>query len=143
MCLGSHIVLWAEGPSDRMVVSRTQGSTRIGEMIDSYSFGRIVVDGKTYTADVIIYPDRVQEHWVRRSGHSLDSEDLKGLDGQEARTLVVGTGNAGLMRVPAETLEYLTSTGFEVIVQETGSACDTYNRLSKKGLVIAALHLSC
>jgi len=25
-------------------------------MIDFYSFGRIVVDGKEYTSDVIIYP---------------------------------------------------------------------------------------
>jgi len=27
--------------------------------IDSYSFGRIVIDGQVYTSDVIIYPDRV------------------------------------------------------------------------------------
>jgi hypothetical protein len=30
-------------------------------MIDSYDFGAIVIDGKRYSSDVIIYPDRVKD----------------------------------------------------------------------------------
>ena len=112
-------------------------------MIDSYTFGRIVVDGKSYTSDLIIYPDRVEDHWRRKSGHRLAPEDLERLLQGQARALVVGTGNAGLMRVPAATLDHLESAGFEVIVQRTGEACETYNRLAEQGPVIAALHLTC
>jgi len=31
--------------------------------ISDYRFGRIVIDGKTYTSDVIVYPDRVDPSW--------------------------------------------------------------------------------
>jgi hypothetical protein len=112
-------------------------------MIESYGFGYIVIDGRRYTSDVFIYPDRVESHWVRRSGHTLIQEDPVGVLKAGARTLVVGTGHAGLMRVPSETLECLQSAGWEVIVQRTGQACETYNRLAELGPVIAALHLTC
>ena len=112
-------------------------------MIESYSFGRILIDGKSYTSDLIIYPDRVEDDWRRKSGHTLVPEDLERLLQDETGTLVVGTGNAGLMRVPTETLDHLQSAGLEVIVQRTGQACETYNRLAEQGPVIAALHLSC
>jgi hypothetical protein len=112
-------------------------------MIESYRFGHIVIDGKSYTSDIIIYPDRVEANWWRKRGHLLTSEDLKGVVAEGAEALIIGTGKTGLMRVPPETLEYLTSRGFEVIVEKTGDACQTYNRLSQQGPVIAALHLSC
>jgi len=112
-------------------------------MIESHGFGYIVIDGRRYTSDVIVYPDRVESHWIRRRGHRLAPEDLDLSFEVDARTLVVGTGNAGLMRVPSETLDYLQSAGLEVIVQRTGQACETYNRLAEQGPVIAALHLSC
>ena len=32
-------------------------------MIESYKFGEIVIDGTTYTSDVIIYPDNVDDKW--------------------------------------------------------------------------------
>ena len=112
-------------------------------MIESYRFGCIVIDGKSYTSDVIIYPDRVHANWWRRQGHRLAPEDLKGVATEQAETLIVGTGSSGLMRVPPETLEYLTSKGFEVIVQNTHDACQTYNRLSEQGRVMAVLHLTC
>jgi hypothetical protein len=112
-------------------------------MIESYRFGCIVIDGKSYTSDVIIYPDRIQASWRRSRGHRLAPEDLEDIVAEEASILIVGTGSGGLMRVPPETLEYLNSGGLEVIVQNTDDACRTYNRLSEQGAVIAALHLSC
>ena len=32
-------------------------------MINSYDFGRIVIDGNAFTTDVIIFPDRVDAEW--------------------------------------------------------------------------------
>lgn len=112
-------------------------------VIEDYAFGRVVVDGRLYTQDLVVYPDCVQGGWLRKAGHRLDPHDLEGILEREARTVVVGTGNAGLMRVPPETLEYLESNGFEVIVQRTGEACETYNLLAARRPVIAALHLGC
>jgi len=136
-CLdGRDMLEW--GQQEAIATSKLKAT-----MIESYRFGRIVIDGKSYTSDVIIYPDRVEANWWRREGHRLAPEDLEGVVEHEARALVVGTGSFGLVQVPPETLEYLTSKGFEVIVQTTDDACQTYNRLSEQGAVIAALHLSC
>jgi hypothetical protein len=112
-------------------------------MIESYSFGRIVIDGKTYTSDVIVYPERVHDDWRRKAGHRVDPDDLKELLEEEPRTVIVGTGSYGLVDVPPETLRFLESKGFEVLVQKTDQACETYNRLSATGPVVAALHLTC
>ena len=37
--------------------------------IESFKFGSITIAGKTYTGDVIVYPDRVDESWSREEEH--------------------------------------------------------------------------
>ncbi|MFB0501433.1 MAG: Mth938-like domain-containing protein [Candidatus Bathyarchaeia archaeon] len=113
-------------------------------MIDSYDFGQIVINGRRYTSDVIVLPDRVRESWWRREGHRLHVEDIEGaLQEEKPEVLVVGTGYSGLMKVLPETENYLKSKGIELIVQSTREACKTFNRLVKSKRAIAALHLTC
>jgi hypothetical protein len=113
-------------------------------MIDSYSFGRIIIDGRRYTNDVIILPNRVMDNWWRKEGHSLQIDDLKEVLKEEPEVLIVGTGRWGLMKVPAETRNHVESKGIELIAQSTKEACETYNRFKQSGKkVVAALHLSC
>lgn len=113
-------------------------------MIDSYDFGRIVIDGKTYISDLIIFPTRVMTGWWRKEGHRLHINDLNEVVKEKAEVLIVGTGHSGLMRVPTETKEFVESRGLELVVQPTEEACKTYNSLVKSGKrVIAAFHLTC
>jgi len=112
-------------------------------MIESYSFGRIVVNGKEYTSDVIIYPDHVDGSWWRKEGHRLQVVDIKKAIEEKPEILIVGTGASGLMEVPKEVESYITSRGIKLVVDTTKEACDAYNRLSKLGRAIAALHLTC
>jgi hypothetical protein len=111
--------------------------------IDSYSFGKIVIDGKTYTSDVIIYPGRVDGAWWRQEGHLLQLADLE--DALKARPdiLIIGTGSFGVMRVPRETVDRISATGIAVKVERTGRAVEVYNDLQGTGTVVAALHLTC
>jgi hypothetical protein len=112
-------------------------------MIDSYSFGRIVIDGKTYTSDVIIYPDKVNDSWWRKSGHLLHKEDLTDVIQYNPEVLIVGTGDNGLMKVPNDTKQFLESKGIELISEETRKACDIYNELKGRRKIVAAFHLTC
>ena len=112
-------------------------------MIDSYSFGKIVIDGKTYTSDVILYPDKVDESWWRKDGHLLQKEDLIDVIQYNPEVLIVGTGAYGLMKVPDETKQFLEAKEIELIAEETGKAYKTYNELKEKRKVIAAFHLTC
>lgn len=113
-------------------------------MIDSYSFGRITINGKWYTNDVIVFPNHVQDNWWRKQGHRLQVKDIETVVKEKPEVLVVGTGYYGLVKIPAETVEYLKSKGVELIAQKTRDACTTYNRLVESGeKAIAALHLTC
>ncbi len=112
-------------------------------MIDSYSFGRIVIDGKTYTSDIILYPDRVDDSWWRKSGHLLQKEDLRDIIQYNPEVLIVGTGAYGLMNVLDETKQFLELKGIELRAGVTEEACKTYNELKEKRKVVAAFHLTC
>ena len=113
-------------------------------MIDSYGFGYITINGKRYTNDVIVFPNRVEDNWWRKEGHRLQIEDIEAVVEEKPEVLVVGTGYYGLLKISAETVEFLKSKGVELIAQKTRDACTTYNRLvESRKKVIAALHLTC
>jgi len=112
-------------------------------MIDSYSFGSVTVNGKSYNSDVIIYPGRVNASWWRKQGHNLCIEDLEEVLRYKPEVLVVGQGKPGLMKVKAALVERLRREGIEVIAAPTERAIRAYNELSLKKKVVAALHLSC
>ncbi len=112
--------------------------------IDSYSFGHIVIDGKEYRSDVIIYGNAVDATWWRKEGHRLQPEDLAEVLKARPEILIVGSGYAGVMSTPKRTLEYITSQGIDVRVERTGKAVDLFNELqAQKKNVMAALHITC
>ncbi len=110
--------------------------------IDSYSFGRIVINGKAYTSDVIIYPGRVDGAWWRREGHLLQREDLAEALKAKPEVLVIGTGYSGVMRVPRELVEQIARQGIAVKVERTSKAVEVYNEL-EGAKTVAALHITC
>jgi hypothetical protein len=112
-------------------------------MIDSYDFGEIVIDGKRYTSDVIIYPDRVRDQWWRKDGHRLSVDDLDDVLHSDPEAVVVGIGNPGLMRILPETEKLIKSKGIKLIVQPTREACQTYNSICSSRKAVALLHLTC
>jgi len=111
--------------------------------IEHYSFGKITIDGETYTSDVIIYPERVDSSWWRKEGHTLHIEDLQDVLNADPAVVVIGTGFFGIMKVPKETIAYLESKGIEVHAARTGKAVEVFNALQKGKKVIAAFHLTC
>ena len=111
--------------------------------IEHDSFGTIIINGKTYTSDVIIYPDSVDSSWWRKEGHYLQPVDLDKALSAKPDLLIIGTGYSGVMVVPEETILFTKSKGIEILVERTEKAVELYNNLSKAGRVVAALHLTC
>ncbi len=111
--------------------------------IDSYQFGVIRIEGREYTSDVVIYPDRVKSDWWRKSGHKIQPEDVAEIVAEKPEAVVIGTGMAGVAEVVPETKRLFQSQGITLIVEDTKRACETYNRLSSSQRVVAALHLTC
>jgi len=115
----------------------------IVNIIDSYRFGRVVINGKEYSSDVIIFPDRVRSEWWKKRGHQLCLEDIAEVMTENPEVLVVGTGELGMMRVLPETKQSTEAQGIKLIVETTDKACQTYNQLCHSQRVVAALHLTC
>jgi hypothetical protein len=111
--------------------------------IDLYSFGKIIIKGKTYTSDVIIYPESVDSSWWRKEGHYLQPVDLDKALSAKPDLLIIGTGHSGVMVVPEETILFIKSKGIEILVERTEKAVELYNSLSKARKVVAAFHLTC
>jgi len=113
-------------------------------MIDSYSFGTIVVQGKEYNQDIVLFPDKVSPNWWRQEGHSLHREDIQEIIEEKPKVLVVGTGCFGAMGIPPATEEYINSQDIVLIVERTAEATKRFNELLKKGeKVVGAFHLTC
>jgi hypothetical protein len=110
--------------------------------IEGYSFGRVVVDGREQTTDVIVLPDRVVTNWRRREGHGLVLEDLDGVLDELPGTLVIGTGANGRLHPDPATLGLLRQRGVEVEALPTDEAVRRYFELNPAATA-AALHLTC
>jgi hypothetical protein len=111
--------------------------------IDSYRFGQLVVSGKKYTSDVIIFPDRVSHNWWRKTGHQLCLKDIAEVIAANPEVLVVGTGASGLMKVSPDVERDVETQGIKLIVEATDRACHTYNHICHSQRAIAALHITC
>jgi hypothetical protein len=113
-------------------------------MIEHYSFGRMVVDGRAFSSDLIIFPDgTVLDSWWRDSGHSLSAKDIGPLVESKPEIIVAGTGASGLMH-PEHGLErFLASRDIAFQWAPSREAVAVFNKLSGERRVGACFHLTC
>jgi hypothetical protein len=110
--------------------------------IDGYEFGRVTIDGREETRDVIVLPDRVVRDWWRKDGHGLVLDDLHDVLEELPERLLVGTGAHGRLQPDPRTLETLRARGIDVEVLPTAEAVERYAGLDPKKTAVA-LHLTC
>jgi len=113
-------------------------------MIEEYAFGKIVVNGVTYTNDIKIIQGNVVPEWWRRSGHLVEVDDIKDILKSKPDILIIGKGDPGQMKTAASLRKFLKNNGIELIEEKTSKAIGMFNRLQKKGEnVSVGLHISC
>ena len=110
--------------------------------IDHYDFGRIVVDGREETKDLIILPGRVVRNWWRRDGHGLVLDDLVDVLDELPPHLVVGTGADGRLLPDPDAIGQLRERGVTVEALPAGQAVRRFGELDPANTA-AALHLTC
>ena len=111
--------------------------------IESFSFGSITIEGKTYASDVVVYPDRVETSWLREEEHRPQIREFSEIVKSEPEILIIGTGYAGVLSIHDQIRNYLTSKGIDVRVEKTKQAIEMFNDLSAKEKVVAVLHITC
>ena len=113
-------------------------------MIDTCSFGVMVIDGTTYTSDLIIYPDgQVVDHWRRKSGHRLSPDDIRSLIQSKPEIIVAGTGSSGMMKPESGLESLLQKNDISFIAQPNEKAVKIFNDLLDSKKVSACFHLTC
>jgi hypothetical protein len=113
-------------------------------MITDFSFGKIVVDGKTYTDDIKIVRGQVIADWWRKSGHRVDVEDIADILESWPDIVVIGKGSPGLMKTSAHLREQLATHKIELIEKKTSKAIEVFNKLFREGRRVAAgFHITC
>lgn len=114
-------------------------------MIDSYTFGKMTVNGNEYRKDLIILPNgSVLSPWIRKSGHRLTLADLDPVLDSSAKILVIGTGTPGLMRPHPTLVNELQEKGITALVLSSKRAADKFNALTGGSNPVAAcFHLTC
>ena len=115
------------------------------KLIESYVTGRSMrVAGKTYTTDLKIIGDTVKGNWWRRQGHRLLSDDIVDILESRPDVLVVGTGYAGNLDIPASLRRDLAERGIRLLSERTAEAVELFNRhRAQKENVAGAFHLTC
>lgn len=113
-------------------------------MIETCSFGSMVIDGRRYTSDLVIYPDgRVQDAWRRVAGHRLGLQDIAALIQSKPEIIVAGTGVDGRMRPDRQLARLLADRGIALLADANPIAVQRYNEKITTHKVGACFHLTC
>ncbi|MEJ2656611.1 MAG: MTH938/NDUFAF3 family protein [Desulfobacterales bacterium] len=113
-------------------------------MIEYFSFGSITVAGITYQNDIKIIRGKVIPSWWRKSGHRVDTEDIRDIIEAKPKILVLGKGKPGMMKSTPALCEFLKQNNIDLIEEKTSKAIKTFNQLFKQGEhVSAGFHLTC
>jgi hypothetical protein len=113
-------------------------------MIDSFRFGSIVIDGRTYRSDVLIFPDGlVRDGWWRGKGHRLDPKDIQLLIEANPEIIVAGTGVSGMMRPTPDLETFLSAQGIRFVAAPNKEATHHFNDNIDQYRTAGCFHLTC
>ncbi len=113
-----------------------------GPAITYYSFGKMVVDGKTFNSEVQILPNGTVKRWSPDDRHYILPSDIEEIVNTDIEVLIIGIGAHGACSVADETIEYLNANSIIVHILNTHKASELYNK-SPKDHTGAVFHLDC
>ena len=116
--------------------------------IDKFSFGSIVVEGKKYSRDILIFADGAVKK--RKGGllmfgsHKIKRKEIEELIQGQPETIIVGTGANGAANIAADVESWAKEKNLSLMVQPSYDAVAKLNKLTEQGKRVAALiHITC
>jgi hypothetical protein len=112
--------------------------------VEYKSFGTLIIDGKEYSSDVIIYPDgKICDSWKRKKRHRLFMDDITDLIASEPKIIIAGTGKYGILKPEKGLRGLLEKKGINFFAYPIRKAVREYNKICGKIKVGVCFHLSC
>lgn len=117
---------------------------RIGELI----FGSIVVEGKKYRRDILLFADgRVKKRkggFLKFGSHKIKKQELEELSQGQPEIIIVGTRTSGAAHVAPEAESWAKGKNLSLLVQPSYDAVTRLNELVEQKKEVAALmHITC
>ena len=116
--------------------------------VDSFRFGSIVINGKKYGHDVLLFPDGSMEE--RKAGfwkfgsHTINKNEIEELVKANPEVVIVGTGTMNRAGLTPDAESFAKDTGFELVALPSAEAVERLNQLAGEGKRVAALiHITC
>lgn len=128
------------GCSSEINYTPPAGSKEIA--IHHYSFGKIVVNDKTYENDIAIFADGRVINWQAQANHAIQLTDVKALMKSAVTKLIIGIGANDGCSVTDEIALYAASKNITIHVLNTFEAVKLFNASPKEGLA-ACFHVNC
>ncbi len=129
-------------PSKKSSSEDVKGGDEVAlPMIQAFEFEKIVIDGKEFKFDVMIYPNGQIKKWKRKDEHDLRSGDVKKILKQNPKLLIFGLGTVGNLTVSPTVYEELEKAGIDVLAFKTDKAIETYKAQREEEGTAALFHL--
>ena len=116
--------------------------------IDELIFGSIVVEGKKYRRDILLFADGTVKK--RRGGflmfgsHKIKKQELEELSQGQPEIIIVGTGTNGAAHIAPEAESWAKGKNLSLLVQPSYDAVTRLNELvEQKKKVAALMHITC
>ena len=117
-------------------------------LIDRTSFGTITIEGRDFEYDVIIRRSGEIEKRKKKlsksvygTSHIISLDEAKFIYEKGAKSLIIGTGQNGLVKLSKEAREYFKKRKCKTELSPTPKAILQWNKA--KGQTISLLHITC
>ena len=115
--------------------------------IDELIFGSIVVEGKKYRRDILIFADGTVKKrkggFLMFGSHEIKRRELEELSQGQPETVIVGTGTNGAARITPEAESWAKGKKLSLLVQPSYDAVAKVNELAEQQKVAALIHITC
>lgn len=107
--------------------------------IDSTSSGEIVIDGKTYYSDMIIWWDGKKEFKIKTHRFTLD--DFLSLAKKKPDSIVIGTGQTESVEISEKAKEMADRKNIMIYIENSPKAIEIFNGFVADGKkAVAVIH---
>jgi len=116
--------------------------------IDELIFGSIIVEGKKYRRDVLIFADGTVKKrkggFLMFGSHKIKKQELEELSQGQPEMIIVGTGTDGAAHIAPEAESWAQGKNLNLLVQPSYDAVTKVNELAERKKKVAALiHITC
>jgi len=116
--------------------------------IDELIFGSIVVEGKKYRQDILLFADGTVKKrkggFLMFGSHKIKKRELEELSQGQPETIIVGTGTNGAAHIAPEVESWAKGKNLSLLVQPSYDAVTRLNELvEQKKKVAALMHITC